>query len=138
MIIVSCAIILTYIGITGIINRSDTEIQPPILITTGILIFVMISFVSLTVKIDEIYLKIKFGYGIFRKRFLLDEIVSVEKVRNKRSYWRGIRMRLKPFMWIYNVSGLDAVEILMKNGKRYRIGTDEAKILEQAIKQRLR
>jgi hypothetical protein len=36
-------------------------------------------------------------------------------------------------MWIYSVSGFDAVEIKMKNGKRYRIGTDEPKNLEQAI-----
>jgi hypothetical protein len=38
-------------------------------------------------------------------------------------------------MWIYNVSGFDAVEITMKNGKIYRIGTDEPLKLEQAISQ---
>jgi hypothetical protein len=36
-------------------------------------------------------------------------------------------------MWIYNVSGFDAVEIKLKNGKVYRIGTDEPKKLEQTI-----
>jgi len=36
-------------------------------------------------------------------------------------------------MWIYNVSGFDAVEIKLKNGKTYRIGTDESQKLEQAI-----
>ena len=36
-------------------------------------------------------------------------------------------------MCIYNVSGFDAVEIQLKNGKIYRIGTDEPKKLEQAI-----
>jgi len=36
-------------------------------------------------------------------------------------------------MWIYNISGFDAVEIKMKNGKTYRIGTDEPQKLEQAI-----
>jgi hypothetical protein len=35
---------------------------------------------------------------------------------------------------VYNVSGFDAVEIKLKNGKRYRIGTDEPKDLEQAIR----
>jgi hypothetical protein len=38
-------------------------------------------------------------------------------------------------MWIYNVSGFDAVEITLKNGNTYRIGTDEPKELEQAILQ---
>jgi len=38
-------------------------------------------------------------------------------------------------MRIYNISGFDAVEIKMKDGKRYRIGTDEPKKLEVAITQ---
>jgi hypothetical protein len=38
-------------------------------------------------------------------------------------------------MWIYNVSGFDAVEILMKSGKRYRIGTDQPEELVQTILQ---
>ena len=38
-------------------------------------------------------------------------------------------------MWIYNVSGFDAVEITMKNGKVYRIGTDVPEEIETAIKQ---
>ena len=38
-------------------------------------------------------------------------------------------------MWIYNVSGFDAVEIILKNGKIYRIGTDVPSELEAAIKQ---
>jgi len=37
-------------------------------------------------------------------------------------------------MWIFNVSGFDAVELVMKNGKIYRIGTDMPKELEVAIK----
>jgi hypothetical protein len=36
-------------------------------------------------------------------------------------------------MWIFNVWGFDAVEIKMKNGKIYRIGTDDAKKLEEII-----
>ncbi|MDY0387304.1 MAG: hypothetical protein RBT65_09290 [Methanolobus sp.] len=36
-------------------------------------------------------------------------------------------------MWIFNDSGFDAVEIKTKNGKIYRIGTDEPKQLERAI-----
>ncbi len=45
-------------------------------------------------------------------------------------YGWGIRGWLWPKMWIYNVSGFDAVEIKLKNGKMYRIGTDEPKKLE--------
>jgi len=82
--------------------------------------------------------KIKFGYGIFRKRFALKEIISAEAVKNHWYYGWGIRRRLIPPMWIYNVSGFDAVEIKMRNGKTYRIGTDEPQRLEQAIKQEIK
>ena len=39
-----------------------------------------------------------------------------------------------PKVWIYNVSGFDAVEIIMRNGRIYRIGTDVPGELETAIK----
>ncbi len=103
---------------------------------TGIMVlilFILFSFVSLQVIIDEKYLRIKFGYGIYKKKFLLNEIVSVKTVKNHWYYGWGIRWWLWPKMWIYNISGFDAVEIKLKNGKIYRIGTDEAKKLEQAI-----
>jgi hypothetical protein len=45
----------------------------------------------------------------------------------------GVRVWFWPKMWIYNVSGFDAVEIKMKDGKTYRIGTDEPEKLEQTI-----
>ncbi|HOX60708.1 MAG TPA: hypothetical protein PLV72_01725 [Candidatus Magasanikbacteria bacterium] len=38
-------------------------------------------------------------------------------------------------MRIYNVSGFEAVEIILKDGKIYRIGTDVPGDLENAIRQ---
>jgi hypothetical protein len=35
--------------------------------------------------------------------------------------------------WLWNVSGIDAVELTMKNGDRFRIGTDEPEKLVTAI-----
>lgn len=90
------------------------------------------SFSTLKVSIDEKHIKLKFGYGIFRKKFTLKEIISVRTVRNKWYYGWGIRFIL-PNTWIFNVSGLDAVEIKLKNNKTFRIGTDEPKKLEQTL-----
>jgi len=107
------------------------------LIITISLIFVLLiiaSFSSLKVVIDKNYLRIKFGYGIFKKHFPLKEIILVKIVKNHWYYGWGIRLWAWPRMWIFNVSGFDAIEIKMKNGKIYRIGTDEPKKLEQAIK----
>ncbi|MFH1314804.1 MAG: hypothetical protein ABIH67_00225 [Candidatus Uhrbacteria bacterium] len=109
--------------------------EPIVFITSILVILILISFASLTVTIDQEFLRIKFGYGIFKKSFRLDQIASVKTARHHWYYGWGIRYCLKPPMWIYNVSGFDAVEIKMKNGKVFRIGTDEPQELEQAITQ---
>ena len=97
--------------------------------------FIFASIITLTVTIDENYLRIKFGYGFFGKKFLLSEIASAKSVKNHWYYGWGIRVWFWPYMWIFNVSGFEAVEIKMKNGKIYRIGTDEPEKLETAINQ---
>ncbi|MFH1601873.1 MAG: hypothetical protein ABIB61_02870 [Candidatus Shapirobacteria bacterium] len=99
-----------------------------------LILFILASFTTLTVSIDENYLRIKFGYGLFKKKFLLSKMVSVKTVKNPWYYGWGIRLCLWPTIWIYNVSGFDAVEIMMKNGRTYRIGTDNPKKLEMSIK----
>ena len=100
----------------------------------ALILFILASFATLTVTIDENYLRIKFGYGIFRKKFLFGEINSAKAVKNLWYYGWGIRVWFWPYMWIFNISGFDAVEIIMRNGKIYRIGTDAPNELEAAIK----
>lgn len=96
-------------------------------------LFILASFSTLNVVIDGQFLKIRFGWGIFRKTFLLGEIATVRKVKNHWYYGWGIRLCFWPKVWIFNVSGFDAVELTMKNGEIYRIGTDEPDILEEVL-----
>jgi len=98
-----------------------------------LIIFILASFGTLQVIVDEKYLRIKFGYGIYQKKFSLNDITSAKTVKNHWYYGWGIRGWLWPKMCIYNVSGFEAVEIILKNGKIYRIGTDEPKKMEQTI-----
>lgn len=100
-----------------------------------LILFILASFATLTTSIDKNYLRIKFGYGLFRKKFAVNEIAGATQVKNHWYYGWGIRLWFWPPMWIFNVSGFDAVEIRMRNGKIYRIGTDEPEKLETAIKQ---
>jgi hypothetical protein len=99
------------------------------------IVIILASFTTLTASIDESSLRIKFGFGIFSKKFALNQIASVQAVQNRWYYGWGIRLWLWPKMWIYNVSGFDAVEITLKNGKVYRIGTDVPEAFEAAIQQ---
>lgn len=99
----------------------------------ALILFILASFASLQVIVDGEYLRVKFGYGIYKKKFALSDIMSAKTVKNHWYYGWGIRGWLWPKMCIYNVSGFDAVEIKLKNGKTYRIGTDEPEKLEQTI-----
>lgn len=107
----------------------------PFVVILSLVLFLVASFVSLKVMIDGTHLRIKFGYGIFSKRFVLRDIISAKTVKNHWYYGWGIRYWPWSHMWIFNISGFDAVEIKMKNGKTYRIGTDEPEKLEHSIMQ---
>ncbi|MFH1824579.1 MAG: hypothetical protein ABH873_05065 [Candidatus Firestonebacteria bacterium] len=86
---------------------------------------------TLTVVIEEDVLEVRFGIGVIRKKFLLKDIETCQIVKNPWYYGCGIY--LSPSGWLYNVSGSYAVEIKMKTGKKYRIGTDVPDDLEKSI-----
>jgi hypothetical protein len=95
-----------------------------IVVVTGmILAACLVLFGSLTVTGDERTLEVRFGPGPIRRRFALEDIQSYSEVTNHWYYGWGIRMT--PHGWLFNVSGFHAVEIDMRNGSRYRIGTDD-------------
>lgn len=98
-----------------------------------LLLGILVLFYNLTVEIDAEHLRISFGIGLIRKRFPLDQIDTCQPVRNSWLYGWGIR--LTPRGWLYNVSGLDAVELKMKSGKTCRIGTDEPEVLAAALQE---
>ena len=130
---VLCAVLIFFIWLYGVIT-TQTSIPA---FAIGVMLFVIVilaSFGTLTVSVDERYVAIKFGCGIFRKRFTIDEVASVARVKNHWYYGWGIRVWFWPYMWIYNVSGFDAVELVMKNKRVYRIGTDVPEELEAVIK----
>ncbi len=120
-----------YILINIGLERSIIAILALVVVLVG-------SFSSLNVRINKEHLHIKFGYGIFKKKFNLKDIVSAKSVKNHWYNGWGIRVWFWPYMWIFNVSGFDAVELKMSNGKIYRIGTDEPKKLEEAILHNIR
>jgi hypothetical protein len=139
MLIVTLAVLVlfTWVQITARAESPSVDSGTNFAVTAimAFILFILASFATLTVDIDENYLRIKFGYGIFRKSFLLNDVSSVKAVKNHWYYGWGIRIWFWPYMWIYNISGFNAVEITLKNGKIYRIGTDESEKLNQAISQ---
>jgi len=99
----------------------------------AVMILCMILFGTLTAEVTEDRVTVWFGPGLIRKSFPIERINSAQPVRNRWYYGWGIR--LTPQGWMFNVSGLDAVELELTNGRRFRIGTDEPGPLAEAIEQ---
>ncbi len=88
---------------------------------------------TLTTAIDDDAVRVSFGpIGLIRERFALADITAARTVRNSPAYGWG--MRYIPHGRLWNVWGLDAVELQLKNGTRFRIGTDQPKELLQALR----
>jgi len=105
--------------------------QPVFIAVFIVLVVCLFLFAVLNVRVDSEEIKIRFGIGLIRKNFPLRDIESHSIVKNPWYYGWGIRRT--PHGWLYNVSGFRAVELRMKDGKGYRIGTNDPSGLYNAI-----
>jgi hypothetical protein len=105
---------------------------------TGLIVLLIasVTFSTLRVRVDQEMIHIRFGPGVFSKTFPLSEIETHEVVRNP--WYYGLGIRYTPRGWLFSVSGLSAIEIQLKSGKRYRIGTDDPEGLSTGISEALR
>jgi hypothetical protein len=91
-------------------------------------------FGTLTTSIDDSAVSCRFGpLGWIHERFALADIVTARAVRNSPAYGWGMRYIRHGRLW--NVWGLDAVQLQLRNGTRFRIGTDEPQALLTALQQ---
>ncbi|MCL1599992.1 MAG: hypothetical protein M3112_00470 [Actinomycetia bacterium] len=72
-----------------------------------------------------------FGLGKPHRVIQLSDVAHVRQVRN--SWVQGWGVRKITDGWMYNVWGLDAVELELDSGDVFRIGTDERDELSTAI-----
>lgn len=101
------------------------------LIVALVLGTVVVLFTRLTVEVDTTVLSASFGWGWPRKKLQLRDATSARIVRNR--WWYGFGIRLIPHGSMWNVWGLDAVELGLTGAKVLRIGTDEPESLLAAI-----
>ncbi len=97
-------------------------------LVVGVVVF---WFNRLTVSVDGGRVKVFFGPGRPRRIIETWEIIGFKHVRNK--WYFGWGMRKVPSGWMFNVWGLDAVELELANGRKFRIGTDEPADLLAAL-----
>ncbi len=92
---------------------------------------ITINFCFLRVTVDGQQLVARFGISPVKKRIPLSRIRKWSAVRN--SWLHGWGIRMIPGGWMYNVSGLSAIELILEDGSRFRVGTDEPELLMQAL-----
>jgi hypothetical protein len=125
------AICLTVAAVLAAITwRTGQMSMIPVLLVVGAAALI---FNSLTVEVSDKEVRWHFGPGLWSYRLALDEIDAVCIVRNK--WWNGFGIRMAPGFRLYNVSGLDAVELRLKSGDIRRIGTDDPQGLSAVIEQ---
>jgi hypothetical protein len=107
---------------------------PPAIALSLLMVALAIVFSSLTVEVEDGELRWYFGPGFWTYRLSLDAIKEVAVVRN--NWWNGWGIRIAPGFRLYNVSGLDAVELKLGPNDIRRIGTDDPQGLAAALRSR--
>ena len=96
----------------------------PVLVPVAVVLLVVASMTrTLTVVVDDTEVRATMGWGWPQRRVALTDVVSVAVVRNE--WWRGWGIRHVPRGWMYNIAGRDAVELELRPGNVFRIGTDD-------------
>ncbi len=108
-----------------------------LLLFAAFFLILLALFFSLQTVIEKDQLRVSFGIGLISRTIALGDVRAARAVRNKWYYGWGIRY-LGPDGWMFNIAGLDAVELEFKSGKKFRIGTDDATGLLAAINPRPR
>jgi hypothetical protein len=132
-------VIVAFLGVGILLPLSiglRAGFNPVLGVVIAMLASALILFHSLTVELTPGRLIVRFGPGLIRKRFAIDQIRDVRIVRNKWYYGWGIRWT--PHGWLYSVSGLDAIQIKLENGRQYRVGTNRPEELFRTLEQVIR
>jgi hypothetical protein len=88
-------------------------------------------FATLTVEVDARELRVSFTFGVVRRRVPLSGLRRCTVVTNPWYYGWGIH-KLRGG-WIWNVSGFDAVELVLADDSLWRVGTDEPDALVRVL-----
>ena len=124
-----CAVVAVSIGTTG--DETSTLLTVATVGFAIALLFVVLVFSRLEVTVSAGRVVAAFLFGRPRREIKLEEVRAVRQVRN--GWIQGWGIRKISGGWMYNVWGLDAVELELSSGRVFRIGTDDSGNLFAAL-----
>lgn len=106
-------------------NYRHTQIGYTIIAALGAVICLI------TIEIRHGFLSWKLGFGLIHKKVPASDIIRATPI--KITHFQGWGIHWTPGGWLYNVSGFQAVEFKLKDGKKLRLGTDEPEKLARGV-----
>lgn len=137
----SIAIFIPLIIFVGIqLNRHDFQINADsigLYLVELLMVLCLLTFHQIKITVTDKNVSFKMGIGLIKKTYALQDITKCKPVRN--SAWSGIGIRLIPNGWLFNVSGLEAIELSFKSRSSItRIGTNKAAEVANLINEKRR
>jgi len=119
----------------GIINFSDFTTYKGSLLTVGIvcLAFLLVIVSTLKTEVDSKGIRISYFPMFVKKDVKWNEITKAAVIKYGFVGGWGVRFFTK-YGTVYNVSGDKGLLVELKNGKRFIVGTQEEKKMEEVIK----
>ncbi len=106
----------------------------PLFVSAAILCLVIVVFTSMTVIVKDREVEISMGMDLFRKKIPISEISSVEEVNIP---WHSVGFKKISGGWLFSVAMSDGVDIGLKSGKRFIVGSNDSASLKAAIVARM-
>ena len=114
--------------VTAVAARNALVLLPLLLVALIVTVFS-----TMTIEVIDGELRYHFSFGFWNKRVPVDEIESAAATTSSWLEGWGIRVTFRGML--YNVSGTRAVEVRLRSGRQFRLGTDEPEVLLAALRQ---
>lgn len=92
-------------------------------------------FYQLTTIVTESTLTVRYGIGLLAFRFPLSEITQITE--RTVPWYAGYGIRWVGDVWLFNVSGRDAIEVTFASGRKVWVGTDDPDGLAAILRLRM-
>ena len=120
-VVIAAVIVGVLVLAAGISGNSQVYAGALTAAVVGVIVTAIFGALRVHVTDDEV--SVSFLLGWPRRTVGFTDVAAVRQVRN--SWWHGWGYRFIPNGRMFNVSGLDAVELELTTGKVFRIGTDD-------------
>jgi len=129
-------LLLIFIGVMFKSGFSTDPITIILLFAVVTILICLLIFYQLEIRISNDSISFSLGIGLVGKSYKFSEIKACKAVTN--SALNGIGIRILSNGWLYNVTGLKAIELQFKNRKSViRIGTDKPEEIANLINSKL-